>query len=164
MIENVFSRKNLIAWTLVAGVAFAGCANGDERMGDDPEVQPGQVEPGYETQEQAQRMRATPPLSELDADGDGRVTQQEFQTYARQQAVFDRWDEDRDGSLGRGEFDAIGFDRETGDFAAWDEDGDGSLDADEFFRSFFRSFDDNEDGHWDDGDWDDAGDSGLFDV
>ena len=174
MKEIEFFRKNLIALTLVAGVAFAGCVDGDEGMGDEglgddglgngAEVEPGQAEPGYETQEQAQRMGTATPFAELDANTDNRVTREEFQAYARDRRVFERWDENSDGMYGQDEFDAIGFDDEVGDYEAWDTDGNGSLGADEFWGSVFGAFDDNEDGHWDAGEWDDAGDSGLFDI
>ena len=174
MKEIDFLRKSLIALTLVGGVALAGCMDGDEGMrdeglGDDGlgsggEVQPDQTQPGVETQQQAQRMRAVPPFSELDANADERVTREEFQAYAREHGAFERWDADRNGSFGQDEFDAIGFDQEVGEFDTWDEDSNGSLGSDEFFGSFFGAFDDNEDGHWDGDEWDDAGDSGLWDI
>ena len=169
-----FFKKNLIALTLVAGVALAGCGTDDEGMYDEglgepgldngAEVQPGQVEPGIETQEQAQRMGAAAPFADLDANADDRVTQEEFRGYAQEQGFFERWDEDRDGLIGQDEFDGIGFDQEVGEFEAWDEDGNGSLSNDEFWGSFFGAFDDNEDGHWDGDEWDDAGDAGFWDI
>lgn len=175
-------RKHLIALTLAAAVAVAGCADGDEgmigdeRLDDDGlgggaqvepapgQTQPGQTRPGTETQEMAQRMGAAAPFEELDVNDDDRVTQDEFRAYAQQQGVFQRWDEDRNGSINEAEFRRIGIDSETGDFETWDEDGNGSLSVEEFFGSVFGAWDDNEDGHWDGGDWDDAGDSGLFDI
>ena len=115
-------------------------------------------------QELGQRMGAAAPFTDVDANGDDRVTQEELRAHARERGVFERWDENSDGSFGEDEFGAIGFDADVGDFETWDEDGNGSAGAEEFFRSLFGAFDDNEDGHWDGDEWDDAGDSGLFDI
>lgn len=50
------------------------------------------------------------------------------------------------------------------DFGDWDLNDDKNLDEDEFNDGWFNAFDDNENGHWDGDEWDDAGDAGLFDI
>lgn len=59
------------------------------------------------------------------------------------------------------EFNEIGWDY---DFAAWDVDNNGYLDAGEVYDSYYSVYDEDEDGHWNLGEWDDADDEGWLDV
>jgi len=80
-------------------------------------------------------------FAELDADGDGEVTEAEFLERAGENAaeraaeMFARLDADGDGVLSRDVFEARGADRGRGMgrmIARFDSDGDGAIDAGEF--------------------------------
>lgn len=76
------------------------------------------------------------------------------------------WDGDGDGALSEEEFNT-GFD-EGGAYDEWDADDDGMLTEDEFNSGVFGGYDDDESGVIEEpelGDaGDDMGDGGLFDV
>ncbi len=100
-------------------------------------------------------------LSFEDANSDGKVSKDEYQNSLSDAGVYSDWDADNDGLLTDEEFDEAGFDN---DFTAWDADNSDYLDAGEVYDGYFDSFDENENGHWNAGEWDDAGDEGFFDV
>ena len=68
-------------------------------------------------------LAQAPSFDMLDADGDGRLQQDEFFLLADR--IFASWDANGDGLLGEGELAA-------GLFTAWDADADGVLEADEY--------------------------------
>lgn len=78
----------------------------------------------------------------------------------------EEWDSDGDGALSEEEFNT-GF-SEGGAYDAWDADDDGMLTEDEFNFGVFGGYDDDESGVIEEpelGDaGDDIGDGGLFDV
>lgn len=78
--------------------------------------------------------------SAWDANSDGLIDNEEFNTGFGENDVYGTWDSDGDGSLTEDEFN-------TGVFNSYDEDGDGSLNEEEF-----ATFSD------------DAGDEGFWDV
>lgn len=96
-----------------------------------------------------------------DVNRDGIYSGDEFHTYVEKAGIFDSHDLDNDGQIDEQEFEQLNVDD---DFDDWDVDNDSSLTSTEFRGGTYKSFDDNEDGHWDEGEWDDAGDAGLFDV
>lgn len=93
----------------------------------------------------------------IDADGDGRVTVEEW-TAARTQneTVFGEWDTDADGTLSRAEYEAGVASHDEADkfgtwddrYTAWDEDADGMLTADEYNTGLWTTFDADADGTW----------------
>jgi hypothetical protein len=101
-----------------------------------------------------------------DLDGDGSITQAEFDAYVTENGLYADFDVNDDDFIDEDEFGAIDFD--FGDdakaYGDWDMDADSRLSNVEFRSGLFKSFDDDENGHWDGDEWDDAGDAGLFDV
>lgn len=96
-----------------------------------------------------------------DTNNDKQVSKDEFYGLVSDAGIFADWDYDADGFIEENEYADIGLDS---DFDSWDADNDNYLGADEFYEGYFSAFDEDEDGHWDDYEWDDAGDAGLFDV
>lgn len=92
----------------------------------------------------AAALGATPALaresiSEWDEDGDGVLTEEEFEQGWGETEVFGDWDTDGDGILTEGEYRA-------GVFNTYDADGDGELDEEELGH---LEDDLGEDGFWD---------------
>lgn len=83
-----------------------------------------------------------------------------------QEEGAEAWDTDGDGALSEEEFNT-GF-GEAGVYGSWDADGDGALTEEEFNAGAFGGYDDDESGVIEEpelGDvGDDIGDGGLFDV
>lgn len=96
-----------------------------------------------------------------DIDDSGEITKDEFYGFITDAGIYADYDYDDDGFIDENEYDAIGLEY---DFDAWDVDDDDYLDDDEFYDGYFAAFDEDEDGHWDGLEWDDAGEAGLFDV
>lgn len=79
-------------------------------------------------------------MSDWDSNGDGTISQDEFNTGWGEAGVYDSWDEDGDGALSEDEFN-------TGVFESYDSDDSGAIEEPEF------------------GDLsDDMGDGGFWDV
>ena len=97
----------------------------------------------------------------LDADGDSQITRTEYDSYVRDSDRYTDWDINADGLLDENEYDAIGWDSE---FDTLDADNDSLLDVIEFYDGVFNELDEDENLHIDGDEWDDAGDTGLFDV
>ncbi|MDV6317488.1 hypothetical protein [Chromohalobacter sp. HP20-39] len=100
-------------------------------------------------------------FSSQDADGNGKVSKDEFYGAVSDQGKFSDWDLNGDGLIDEDEFNELGYDW---DYDTWDANSDGYLDSGEFYDGIYTTYDANEDGHWDDGEWDDAGDDGWLDV
>ena len=96
-----------------------------------------------------------------DTDDNGSISKDEFYGLVSDAGIYSDWDYDADGFIEEDEYNEIGLDE---DFGAWDVNDDTYLDTDEFYDGYFTTFDEDEDGHWDDLEWDDAGDAGLFDI
>lgn len=96
-----------------------------------------------------------------DANSDGNISKDEFFGSMSDVGVYSDWDSDNDGLLTEDEFNELDWDY---DFATWDADSNTYLDAGEFYDGYYNSYDEDENGHWDENEWDDAGDGGLFDV
>lgn len=97
-----------------------------------------------------------------DSNDDGSISKDEFYGLVSDAGIYADWDYDADGFIEANEFDEIGLDDE--DFSTWDVDNDTYLNTNEFYDGYFTTFDEDENGHWDGYEWDDAGDGGLFDV
>ena len=69
---------------------------------------------------------------------------------------------DDDGLIEITEFGQTDFDSTW--YGDWDLNDDDFVDSGEFYDGFFGAYDADEDGHWDNAEWDDAGEVGLFDV
>ena len=104
---------------------------------------------------------AAAAFSDWDANNDGQLSKDEYYSGVNDAGIYADIDTDNDGFVDKGEVDAAGID---GDWDAWDADNDGYVDSDEFYEGVWTSYDVNEKGHWDGGEWDDAGDEGWFDV
>ena len=96
-----------------------------------------------------------------DENGDGKISKDEYYGLASDAGVYSDYDADGDGFIEMSEFDEAGWDY---DYDAWDTDDDSYLDTGEFYDGYFAEFDEDESGHWDNGEWDDAGEGGLFDF
>ena len=96
-----------------------------------------------------------------DANDDGKISKDEYYSTLSDSGIYADWDLNGDGFINEGEFEEVGFDY---DFTTWDVDNNDYLDADELYDGYYSAYDDNESGHWDAGEWDDAGDEGFFDV
>ena len=99
-----------------------------------------------------------------DDNNDGVVTRNEFDRKLGDAGMFEHWDTDKSGLIDEREFNEIGFDEGFADFDLWDGDDDRYLDSSEVYDGIYDGFDDNENGHWDGGEWDDAGDAGFWDI
>lgn len=107
-----------------------------------------------------------------DMDGDGLLNDAEFTAYTSENGVYADFDANGDGFIDEDEFDAIEFKDDDDSYEAraeldvdtWDADDDDRLNETEFNTMVFSTFDENEDGHWDDDERDDADDAGMFDA
>lgn len=96
-----------------------------------------------------------------DTNNDGSVSKDEFYGLVSDAGIYSDWDYDSDGFIDENEYSDLGLNE---DFDVLDADDNSYVDSDEFYDGYFSLFDENEDGHWNDLEWDDAGDAGLFDV
>lgn len=96
-----------------------------------------------------------------DTNNDDQLTKDEFYGLTSDVGIYSDWDTNGDGVVDETEFNEIGIDA---DFDTWDANGDGTLGEDEVYDGTFEYYDENEDGHWDGNEWDDAGDAGWLDV
>jgi hypothetical protein len=98
-------------------------------------------------------------MGSVDQNQDNRVTQDELLVVLVDD--FEQADANRDRQLDQNEFNTLG----TGqDFDAWDTNNDDYIDDNEFYTGTFDTYDENENAHWEEGEWDDAGSAGWFDV
>lgn len=95
-----------------------------------------------------------------DANNDGIFDENEYYSYVDDAGLYADWDVDNDGFIDENEFGEVGF----GDYDTWDADNNSLVDSSEFYGGAYDNFDANENGHWEGGEWDDAGEAGLFDI
>lgn len=114
--------------------------------------------------EQKQDMANESSFQKVDTNNNDRISKDEFYGYVGDLGVFSSWDSDRDGLLDENEYNELGLGENFADYDAWDDDNDGFVDATEAYDHIFSGYDADESGHWENGEWDDAGDAGLFDV
>lgn len=100
------------------------------------------------------------PFASYDTNSDGMISKDEFYGSVADVGTYSDWDADNDGLLSESEFGDLGVDW---DYTAWDADDNDYLDSGEFYDSYYAEYDANEDSHWEQGEWDDAGEAGLFD-
>jgi hypothetical protein len=110
------------------------------------------------------KAQTTKDFSFRDDNNDGIVTRDEFNRRVGDVGVFGKWDADRSGMIDEREFNEIGFDEGFGDFDTWDVDDNRYLNETELNDGIYKGFDENENGHWDGNEWDDAGDAGFWDI
>ncbi|MDW5377686.1 hypothetical protein R6258_12210 [Halomonas sp. HP20-15] len=96
-----------------------------------------------------------------DANGDGKLSKDEFYSSVSDIGTYSDWDLNDDGLIDDNEFGKLNNDWTYGE---WDANGDNYVDSGEFYDGIFTNFDADENGNWDDGEWDDAGNAGLFDI
>ena len=96
-----------------------------------------------------------------DTNNDGSVSKDEFYGLVSDAGIYSDWDYDSDGFIDENEYGDIGLDE---DFDALDADDNAYVDSGELYDGYFSLYDEDEDGHWNDLEWDDAGDAGLFDL
>lgn len=101
-------------------------------------------------------------FDDMDTNGDGKVTKDEFHGSMADAGTYSNYDTDGDGYLSEDEFSETNFDDAS--YGDWDANSDGLLDDNEYYDGSFNYYDENEDGHWQSGEWDDAGDDGFWDV
>jgi hypothetical protein len=75
--------------------------------------------------------------------------------------IFEDRDENNDDRIDENEFAALDLGE---DFDAWDANDNSYLDRNEYYEGSFEYFDEDENGHWDGDERDDAGDRGFWDV
>ena len=100
-------------------------------------------------------------MSQYDADGDGALSRDEFHGTVRESRVPSAWDNNEDGRLDASEWEGT---ESEDDFLSWDKDFDGHVDSDEYHNHRFDDYDQDQDGYWNDDEWDDAADDAFWDV
>ncbi|GAB3032899.1 hypothetical protein [Bowmanella dokdonensis] len=100
-------------------------------------------------------------FNQADMNDDGKVTRTEFRSTVGDADFAADWDDDDDGRIDTMEYEAIGLEDE---FDEWDRDTNDYLSDNELYDGVYSSYDEDENGHWDGDEWDDAGDDGWFDI
>ena len=103
----------------------------------------------------------TREFDDFDSNHDDRITLDEWHGGTADLRIFADRDGNDDRRLDANEFDALGYDE---DFDEWDANDDDYIDEDEYYDGAFGLFDEDENGHWEGDEWDDAGDRGFWDV
>ena len=96
---------------------------------------------------------AAQEFTELDANEDALLDQDEFGAGLEESGIYEEWDADASGDLNQEEFQAGAFD-------AWDTDDDEALSEDEFAGASEQWYEQNEAGTFEE--WD-TNDNGLLD-
>lgn len=110
-------------------------------------------------------LAASPTFNTLDSDGNGDISKDEFYGSVGDWGTYSDWDTTGDGLIDADEFGVLTSSWDVDwDYDPWDADGDGYLDSGEFYDGIYTTYDLNEDGHWQNGEWDDAGEAGLWDI
>lgn len=104
-------------------------------------------------------------FDQLDANGNGKISRDEFHGTMSDMGVFANFDANNDGRLSENEWNDIGWEY---DYEAWDVNHDGYVGADEFYDGWYAAYDENGDGVWDESEYgvfyDDADEWGIFDI
>lgn len=109
-------------------------------------------------------MSTARSFESVDQDGNGQISKDEFYGTVRDLGIYPNYDRNQDKRLDEAELAVITFDDDFHDGFEWDADGDGFVNEDEFYEGAFTGFDEDESGHWDGDEWDDAGEAGLWDF
>lgn len=102
-----------------------------------------------------------PTFETMDTNEDRSISKDEYYGSIADMGVYSDFDYDSNGLIDETEFDESTFD---GDFDTWDANNDSYLDSDELYDGVFDNYDANNDDIWTQDEWDDANESGLFDV
>jgi hypothetical protein len=94
-----------------------------------------------------------------DANGDGKISKQEFQDRIRNNQSFQDVDANQDRRIDENEFGEAGID---GDYGLWDTDDNRYVDENEFYGGTFDLYDNDDDSYWDEDEWVDAVEDGWF--
>lgn len=98
-------------------------------------------------------------LNQQNLKRDGIYSGDQFTSYVDKAGVFTKYDTNSDNAIDQDEYNRLGM---KGDFTTWDNDRDSRLNEEEFNSGAYRSFDENNDGRWDEGEWEAARNSRLF--
>lgn len=98
---------------------------------------------------------AAVPFDSVDKNDNDKISKEEL----TQSNLFESWDGNNDGKLSEGEAA-----QHWSKLSDADEDKNGYLNEDEFYIFTWTQFNEDENAHIDNGEWDDAGDAGWFDV
>lgn len=99
-------------------------------------------------------------FSSLDSNGDNKVTKDEYYGTVSDWGTYADWDTNKDGLLEQSEFNNGPF---VGKYTYWDYNNDGYLDSYEVYNGIYATYDSNDDGYWENGEWHDFDDAGLYD-
>lgn len=162
------TRSAPIAVVICFVLAFAGLtaceSEGDTEQQIEETAQQTQEaaeETARETGEAAEALAADleAAFDDVDADSDGTVSQENWESWWEENDWFSNWDLDADGYVDENEFAtrlegrAFGEEFDTSLFAQWDEDGDERLGEDEFRSSLFDWMDEDDDDALDTDEW-----------
>lgn len=169
--------------SLASAVALAGEANKDSDYDKsatsakdysqqtqplDERIQKPSDQGRYTAQEQAANPKGMEPkathpatLTRLDTDRDTKISRQEFDRYFGTSPGVQRLDANRNGMIDEDELEASQWDV---DFDELDSDHDGKLPRSEFQDELFTRLDKNHNQRLDEDEWDDARDTGFFDM
>lgn len=137
---------------LATGVAFAQSSTTGQNAED-----PGKGTNVQSDSESSGKMTTSDQMRQMDADGDGNVSREEFRASMGENA-FGAWDTDSDGMLSRNEYEAGVTGQDNADdfatwddrYSDWDEDQDEMLSADEYGQGLWTQYDADEDDMWND--------------
>jgi hypothetical protein len=101
-----------------------------------------------------------PSLQTVDRSGDDRISKDEFYGYVDEAGLYRRYDEDGDGLMDDDELERLGLDLDIG----WDEDRNSRIDSGEFWDGVFEAFDEDEDLHWGEPEWENFRGSQLIEA
>ncbi len=98
----------------------------------------------------------------MDNNGDKKISKDEFHGNAIGRSTYSDYDLNGDGSLTKEEFGETGYDE--GLFDDWDANDDDELNHYEYHGGTFHYHDDNEDGYWQEDEWENAASDGVWDI
>jgi len=101
-------------------------------------------------------------LTTADENCDGKISKDTFYSTLSDAGTFSDFDLDRNSHLVKSEFRET--DHDYGLLNVWDFQKDDRLDESEYSDGLFSNYDGNEDGHWDNNEWDAAGEAGFWDM
>lgn len=121
------------------------------RTGADEELQ---TQPAAETPSMEEPVTEEVGFAEWDTDADQQLAREEWDSWYRQEGLYDQWNTDAEDGLTSAEL-------ADGAILIWDADDDGALTEDEWSQGVGTWFADEDHGAWDE--WDANGD-GVLDA